>query len=680
MNIIYLTKEEFRTIRYDGLDKIDLKAFFSAHKKEILFVIDSSDRIVGYMNHATYSKSKSWEEAIIEFTYFIDVKDLPSFNTISYVEKNVDMIPVMDNHRFVGAIVRSYPEELASFDRLINEMALSVIKVFKDDIIRYLKQNSIESIKYIGNSDDYSLLRSTFPEFIWSTFLDGDSVDLIIDSLYSKSYRLTRESTTMVSLEELLTIALIPVLDTFLKDCNVSIHVVEGPMLDKIKNIEDHSFPHLVKSSLETLLSDNNIINTFAVNNSSVIEHLKNIGNCDSVFFNGTNLIMTKSNRGIIAHGEKRVHLYGPCLTYGTCVPVEESISVLLESLIRDANISVMNHAIRSGHSVLNDILNILSTPFHSGDCVILINSFSNLTYNEISKRHKIYELSEVLNVHNHDRWFFLDNTFHINHIGNRLFAKALFELIKTDITMNCNVVMRIPSFFDNANIRQKVDSKRLLERGLLGSYIEYVKSHKRITRENDVVGAVLLTANPITKGHEHLISYAKSKCDILYLFIVEEDAFFFSTVERMFLVHQVINDPNVVILLTGNLMTAKFTFPEYFTKDNGKNPNQTLEISNLHCEIFGRCICPILGITKRFIGEEIKDSITYEYNKKLIELLPTYGIDVVVIPRKKDEQAQIISSSTVREMIKLRDFDNLNTLVSLPVNNYIRMKWSHEN
>jgi hypothetical protein len=118
MNIIYLTKEEFRTIRYDGLDKIDLKAFFSAHKKEILFVIDSSDRIVGYMNHATYSKSKSWEEAIIEFTYFIDVKDLPSFNTISYVEKNVDMIPVMDNHRFVGAIVRSYPEELASFDRL----------------------------------------------------------------------------------------------------------------------------------------------------------------------------------------------------------------------------------------------------------------------------------------------------------------------------------------------------------------------------------------------------------------------------------------------------------------------------------------------------------------------------------------------------------------------------------
>lgn len=680
MNIIYLTKEEFHTIRYDCLDKVDLKAFFSAHKKEILFVTNSSDRIVGYMNHTTFSKSKSSEEGIIEFSYFIDVENLPSFNAISFVENNVDVVPVMDNLRFVGAIVRSYPEELASFDRLINEMALSVVKVFKDDVIRYLKQNSIESIKYVGKSDDYSLLKSTFPEFIWTTSIDQVSVDLIIDSLYSKSYRPTMKSTAIVSLEELLTISLIPVLDKFLNDCNVSIHVVEGPIPDKIRNIDEHSFPNVVKSSMEALLSDNNILNTFAVNDPSVIEYLKNIENYDSVFFNGINLVMTKSNRGIIAHGEKKVHLYGPCLTYGTCVPVEESIPVLLESLIGDTKISVMNHAIRSGHSVLNDILGILSTPFHSGDCIILINGFSDLVYNEFSKRYKIYELSEVLNVRDHDRWFFLDNTFHINHIGNRLLAKALFKLIKSDLTLKCKVIRRLPSFFDDVNLRKKVDSKRLLERGLLGSYIEYVKSHKRITRKNDVVGSVLLTANPVTKGHEHLISYAKSKCDILYVFIVEEDAFFFSTVERTFLVHQIINDPNIVILLTGNLMTAKFTFPEYFTKNHGENLNQTLEISNLHCEIFGRCICPLLGITKRFIGEEIKDSVTDDYNKKIIELLPNYGIDVIMIPRKKDEHSQIISSSTVREMINLRDFDNLSTLISPPVNNYIRMKWSHEN
>lgn len=680
MNCIYLTREELTFMRLDQLCKIDLRAFFSAHKRTILFIKDRFDNILGYLNHQSYYKSKTAEEGIQKFHYSLDVSELFLFNKEAFLKSNSDVIPILDDHQFVGAIIGSYPEELASFDRLIYQMALSVITVFKDDLLSYFKLNSISSISFKGNLEDFCLLRYTFPEIIWLHSASDEEVDLTIDSLYSKSYRRPKNETPIMSLEELLTLALIPVLKKYLDYRNVSICFVEGPILEKLKNVQSHSLSHLIGTTLEVALSDDKALIEFANGDKSILTHFQNLGNSDSIFFNGINLTMSEPNRGRAEIRKRQVHLYGPCLAYGTCVPVEYSISELMETGIGNNSISVVNHGIRCGHSVLNDILSIFSTPFQDGDFVVLLDAFSDSIHNEISKSYDIFDLSNVLNEFDGACWFFLDNPFHINHIGNKLFAEALCQLICPYIAR-----MELPhkdkaSFFDEVQRINKVDTNRLLEKGLLGTYIEYVKSHRKYTTPEDIVGAVLLTANPITKGHEYLISYAKSKCNILYVFIVEEDAFFFSTVERIFLTHQVVKDPNIVVLLTGTLMTAKFTFPEYFTKDNNKIEESNLEISNLHCEIFGRCICPILGITKRFVGEEIEGSVTDAYNKKLMTILPTFGVDVEIIPRKVDKNTTTISSSSVREMIRMREYDNLNSFVSPTVANYILNKWHPEN
>ena len=93
---------------------------------------------------------------------------------------------------------------------------------------------------------------------------------------------------------------------------------------------------------------------------------------------------------------------------------------------------------------------------------------------------------------------------------------------------------------------------------------IDYLKKNKRIVHKGQIIGSVILTANPITKGHEYLINIAKSKCDILYVFVVEDNSFEFTTTERFNLVKTVIKNPDIIVLTTGNLMTAKYTFPAY--------------------------------------------------------------------------------------------------------------------
>ena len=180
-----------------------------------------------------------------------------------------------------------------------------------------------------------------------------------------------------------------------------------------------------------------------------------------------------------------------------------------------------------------------------------------------------------------------------------------------------------------------------------------------------------------MTKGHEFLIDYAKKRCDVLYVFVVEEDLFYFSTSERMMLVKEVIKDPDVIVLTTGNLMTARFTFPEYFTKDKDNMQQSANLMPELHFCIFGSVISPLLGIGKRFVGAEIPGTVTDIYNEKLKRYLPSYGVEVEVVERVKTADDHVISASDVRRMIEVADFEQLYKLLPSAVVDYVYRKWN---
>ena len=60
-----------------------------------------------------------------------------------------------------------------------------------------------------------------------------------------------------------------------------------------------------------------------------------------------------------------------------------------------------------------------------------------------------------------------------------------------------------------------------------------YINQLQRYRRN---VGAIVMNCNPFTLGHLYLIEYAAKEVDKLFIFVVEEDASFFSFDDRIIL------------------------------------------------------------------------------------------------------------------------------------------------
>lgn len=52
-------------------------------------------------------------------------------------------------------------------------------------------------------------------------------------------------------------------------------------------------------------------------------------------------------------------------------------------------------------------------------------------------------------------------------------------------------------------------------------------------------MGAIVMNCNPFTLGHRYLVEYAAAQCDVLHLFVVEEDRSMFSSQVRLRLVRE---------------------------------------------------------------------------------------------------------------------------------------------
>ena len=96
-----------------------------------------------------------------------------------------------------------------------------------------------------------------------------------------------------------------------------------------------------------------------------------------------------------------------------------------------------------------------------------------------------------------------------------------------------------------------------------------------------------------------------------------------------------------------------------------------------LHFQIFGGIVAPLLGITKRFVGTEIPGTVTDVYNEKLKQILPSYGIEIIVIKRLESKDGEVVSASETRRIIEAGEFNKLNKYLSDPIIKYIKKKWN---
>jgi len=165
-------------------------------------------------------------------------------------------------------------------------------------------------------------------------------------------------------------------------------------------------------------------------------------------------------------------------------------------------------------------------------------------------------------------------------------------------------------------------------------------------------VAALVMNCNPFTLGHLHLVRTAASLSSRVFLFVVSEEASSFPYATRLRLVREgTAGFPNVIVVPGREYMVSRATFPTYFLKDRA---GKTAEIhARLDVDIFGRHIAPAVGAMRRFIGEEPYSEVTAIYNRVMKEWLPSYGIEVVEIPRLADRGGVAVSASTVRRFIQ---------------------------
>lgn len=105
--------------------------------------------------------------------------------------------------------------------------------------------------------------------------------------------------------------------------------------------------------------------------------------------------------------------------------------------------------------------------------------------------------------------------------------------------------------------------------------------------------------------------------------------------------------------------MISQAVFPSYFLKDED---TAVTAQARLDAALFER-IASVLGVTRRYVGEEPFSRVTRLYNEVMALELPNAGIELVVVPRL-ERDGRAVSASEVRRRIKEGDVEAVRPLV----------------
>lgn len=185
--------------------------------------------------------------------------------------------------------------------------------------------------------------------------------------------------------------------------------------------------------------------------------------------------------------------------------------------------------------------------------------------------------------------------------------------------------------------------------RGGLPEYRKYLASLARPGRN----GAIVMNANPFTKGHRYLVEQAASQVDNLYVIVVKEDRSRFPYVERKAMIEAgCAGLDNVVVCEGSDYAISAATFPTYFLKklDDATDTQIALDL-----DLFVNHIAQPLGVTVRFAGSEPEDALTRRYNELMAEILP--GTSVAVVRQAHQPDSELVKGSALRQARRPIDF-----------------------
>ena len=221
-------------------------------------------------------------------------------------------------------------------------------------------------------------------------------------------------------------------------------------------------------------------------------------------------------------------------------------------------------------------------------------------------------------------------------------------------------------------DVIEKTEDVVLLEGGFF-KYADWIQNIKK-GLDKDEYSAIVMNANPLTLGHEYLVDKALEEARDLIIFVLEEDASYFSTKDRYEIVkNHYHNNGRVHVYKSGPYIISRATFPTYFLK---KDTDKLKVYTELDAKIFAKRIAKDLNIKKRYFGTEPIDKVTEKYNEMMKKILFEYGVESGFIERKKINE-EYISASRVRNSIET-DFESIKKYLSQDVYEYLKERCLH--
>ncbi|SEF85344.1 [citrate (pro-3S)-lyase] ligase [Caloramator fervidus] len=232
-----------------------------------------------------------------------------------------------------------------------------------------------------------------------------------------------------------------------------------------------------------------------------------------------------------------------------------------------------------------------------------------------------------------------------LTQIQNRLFDKGVYETFIFTKPQNRHI-------FEGLGYRFVEGSEDvILLEGGLANVEKYVKNmFIKSGLSSNEKACLVMNCNPFTLGHRFLIETASKENEEVVVFVVEENKSLFPFDVRLKLVKEGVKDlKNVRVMPGGKYIISSATFPSYFLR---KEDVRLKAYTRLDAKIFGRYIAKEFNIKRRYVGEEPYCKVTKAYNSALLEILPSFGVEVKVVERLKVDGVKI-SASFVRNLIK---------------------------
>lgn len=547
-----------------------------------------------------------------------------------------------------------------SFNRTLEMIFSFIAKNFKDQNVLIVTENDL----------CYSLKLKDLTNFtldcvdVFQERVDFRQYDIVIDSKHSENNfnNIYGKALTVYSFTEIYARALYQTTFDMLKKNSIHFIYFYAPVYSRktVREVKTWADTRKDKRLLEALYDDNAECLNYALSEeanwgfANVSNGIHNV--LPDVRGKYVNIVAGKRiTTDRPSSSINSIYFFGPCTVRGGFVSDKYTIPSFVQRLINlelDSKYDVVNCGTNGGKQHLDYFEHIFNTPLNNGDIVVLIE-FYNCLLEEIMQKNLInrYELSQLFASQDSEMWF-IDNAWHPTHKGNKVIGEFIYQKIKPLIKDNC-INERIVNFQDNSfeNIRSSwLGNEQFM------SYLKEIKLKVNDVPSSINIGSIVMNCNPFTLGHQYLIEQALRKVSFLYVFIVEEDRSYFSFQDRTEMLKRGTKQlQNVRIFPSGKWMISQFTFPEYFSKET---KNNVIVTPSLDVNLF-KVIASELNISARFVGEEPKDFITRQYNETLRKELYKSNIHFFEIPRKSID-GSVISASTVRELIKAGEYEEL--------------------